>query len=66
MTKDHLKWLATFNRDTGSLSTYAAGDCGYGDPLRHGYVVNRGPETMPDLFITEAGKTLLRSYGLID
>lgn len=50
------EWLASYDRDNGSLSTHAAKDCGYGDMLMAGYVVNRGAPEMPDLFITEAGK----------
>lgn len=49
-------WLASFDRDTGSLSTVAAEGCGYGDALRAGYVVNRGTAEMPDLFITALGR----------
>lgn len=60
MTYDQVKWMATFDRETGALSTYAARECGVGDPIRLGYVTNRGPETMPDLFITEVGRTFLR------
>ena len=60
MTNEQRKWLETYNRETGSLSTIAAKDCGYRDLLRAGYVINRGPDTMPDLFITLAGRASLR------
>jgi len=56
MTQEQARWLASYNPKTGSLSTYAAKDCGYGDLLRAGYVINRGPDEMPDLFITPAGR----------
>ncbi len=55
MTKDQLKWLATYDRETGSLSTYLARNCGYGDVIKAGLVVDKGPPTMPDLFITAKG-----------
>lgn len=61
MTKDPMQWLATFDPDTGALSTYAARECGYGDMLMAGYVINRGTAEMPDLFITEAGRRALRT-----
>lgn len=50
-----IEWLASYDRETGSLSTYAARECGYGDMLKMGYVTNRGPDEMPDLFITGTG-----------
>lgn len=52
---NQLDWLASYDRVTGELSVYAARECGYGDMLRRGYVENRGPDAMPDLFITAAG-----------
>jgi len=55
MTREQLEWLASYNRKTGSLSTCAARCCGYGDALKAGLVVNRGPTEMPDLFITAKG-----------
>lgn len=55
MTREQLEWLASYNRETGSLSTWAARCCGYGDAIKAGLAVNRGPETMPDLFITAKG-----------
>jgi hypothetical protein len=55
MTEAQMKWLATYNRETGSLSTYAARDCGYGDAISNGLAVNRGPHEMPDLYITDEG-----------
>ena len=55
MTQAQLKWLASYDRDTGALSTHAARHCGYGDPLLAGLVVNRGPIEAPDLFITAKG-----------
>lgn len=55
MNKAQLRWLATYNRDTGSLSTYLARNCGYGDAIKAGLVVDRGPPSMPDLFITAKG-----------
>lgn len=60
MTQEQFNWLSTFDPETGSLSTYGAKDCGYGDMLRAGYVVNRGPEGMPDLFITAAGHAAIK------
>ena len=59
---DQIAWLASYDRVTGSLSTVAAKDCGYGDLLKAGYVVNRGPDEMPDLFITQAGKDVVAIY----
>ena len=50
-----LAWLATYDRTTGSLSTVRAKHCGYGDMMKAGLVVNRGPDEMPDLFITAKG-----------
>lgn len=55
MTKDQMEWLDSYSRETGSLSTYAAFKCGYGDAIKAGLVVNRGPDEMPDLFITAKG-----------
>lgn len=55
MTRSQLRWLATYDRSTGSLSTYLARNCGYGDAIREGLVVDRGPPSMPDLFITAKG-----------
>lgn len=51
-----MQWLASYDRDTGALSTEAATECGYGDFLKAGYVVNRRTAEMPDLFITAVGK----------
>lgn len=59
-----IAWLASYNRETGELSTYAASSCGYGDMLRAGYVENRGPDAMPDLYITEAGLAVVRAAGI--
>lgn len=56
MTEQQMKWLASYNRETGSLSTYDARNCGYGDLLKAGLIVDRGPPTMPDLFITPEGR----------
>lgn len=53
---EQFEWLASYDRETGALSTYAAKDFGFGDMLKVGYVVNRGHDELPDLFITEAGK----------
>jgi hypothetical protein len=58
-----LTWLASYNRDTGSLSTEAAKHCGYGDAIRFGYVVNRGTSEMPDLFITATGKSAVAMHS---
>jgi hypothetical protein len=55
MTKEQREWLASYDRKTWALSTYAARHCGYGDLLREGYVINRGPDEMPDLYITSPG-----------
>lgn len=55
MTKDQIKWLATYDRETGSLSTHLARNCGYGDAIKAGLAVDRGPPSMPDLFITAKG-----------
>lgn len=58
-----IAWLASYDRTTGALSTHAAKDCGYGDFLRVGYVIDRGPEGMPDLFITDVGKDVVAIYS---
>lgn len=58
-----IAWLASYDRKTGALSTHAAQGCGYGDILRAGYVIDRGPEGMPDLFITEVGKDVVAIYS---
>lgn len=58
-----IAWLASYDRATGALSTYAAKDCGYGDLLRAGYVIDRGQEGMPDLFITDVGKDVVAIYS---
>jgi hypothetical protein len=63
MTKQQLRWLSTCDRQTGSLSTYLARNCGYGDLLLAGYVVDRGPPSMPDLFITAKGLEAIASGG---
>jgi hypothetical protein len=59
-----MEWLATFDRRTDSMSTHAARDCGYGDMLRCGYVVNRGTDEIPDLYITTEGKRALMIHGI--
>lgn len=62
MTKEQRKWLESYDRETYSLSTHKARNCGYGDLLKAGYVTDRGPPSMPDLFITPAGvMALMRS-----
>lgn len=58
-----LEWLATYDRETGALSTYAARECGYGDMERLGYVVNRGAGTIIDLFITAAGREVVAVHS---
>lgn len=58
-----IAWLASYDRKTGALSTHAAKDCGYGDLLRAGYVIDRGPEGMPDLFITDVGRGVVVLYS---
>jgi hypothetical protein len=55
MTKEQIRWLSSYDRETGALSTTA----GYGDALKAGFVINRGPDQMPDLFITAAGRAFL-------
>lgn len=60
---DQLVWLASYNRETGALSTHAARKCGYGDMLNAGYVVNRQTLEMPDLFITEAGRAAVALHS---
>lgn len=62
MTKEQRKWLESYDRENYSLSTYEARNCGYGDLLKAGYVVDRGPPSMPDLSITSDGvMALMRS-----
>lgn len=60
---EQIAYLATYNRDTGSLSTLGAENCGYGDLLRAGYLINRGTPEMPDLFITQAGRDLVGRHS---
>jgi hypothetical protein len=62
VSNEQLRWLAGHNPKTGSLSTYGAKDCGYGDVLREGLVIDRGAFGMPDLFITEAGRAALKKF----
>lgn len=59
-----MQWLASYNRDTGSLGTHDAADCGYGDLLKAGYMVNRQTAEMPDLYITEVGKDVVAIYQM--
>ncbi len=61
MTKKQRKWLESYNRENYSLSTYKARNCGYGDLLKAGYIANRGPPLMPNLFITPDGIMALRA-----
>lgn len=56
MTKEQMEWLASYDRKNGSLSTYEARHCGYGDAVKHGFVFDRGPDGQPDLYITAAGR----------
>lgn len=62
MTQAQMEWLASYDRETGALSTYASRHCGYGDALMAGLVVNRGPIEMPDLFITAKGMAAVTHF----
>lgn len=59
-----IQWLSSYDRNTGALSTHAAADCGYGDLLKAGYVVNRRTAEMPDLYITAIGRDVVAIYQM--